>query len=422
MTQRVSVKIHYGWWIVTVTFLSLLMYSGCIYFSFSLFVKPLQAEFGWNRSTIMGAFAFMFLVIGISSPFVGRAMDRYGPKIAISLGALIAALGFGSLIIMDGPLHYYLSYVIIGMGGAGMGPVPSTAIVSNWFHEKRGLAIGIMSAGIGVGGMVITPFVGGVVIPHFGWKVGYVSLCALTSIMIPLAMIFIKTKPADEPTADAGKREDERLERTVPPVSASEDLTLRDALFSSAFWIIAGSFLLSQFGIVGTTQSQVPYLQDIGFPVTMAAAALGGVGLVSAFSKLFFGWLCDQIKPKYAFSIGVFFMAGGTFILMSVGPRSPVFILWIYAFVMGFGAGSWLPAMSMLVSTNFGLISYGAIFGAITLAFDIGVSTGPFLAGYIYDMTHSYYWAFVTFILLYFLAIPSMLFVRRPKIKARAVS
>ncbi|MBW1768215.1 MAG: MFS transporter, partial [Deltaproteobacteria bacterium] len=392
MIRFIYPKIHYGWWIVTITFLSCFIFSGAIYFAFSLFVKPLQAEFGWERSTIMAGFTFLFLAIGIASPFAGKAVDRYGPKIVMSMGALIAAAGFVSLIAMDTPLYFYISYITIGVGGSAMGPISSTAAVSEWFEEKRGLAIGIMSMGIGLGGLVIAPFVGGVVIPYFGWKVAYIILGSLMGIMVPLAMLVIKTRPRDEPSIQIEKQNDERSIPTDPLVSASRDLTLRDALFSPAFWIIAGSFALSQFGITGTLQSQV-------------------IGLVSAFSKLFFGWLCDQVNPKYAFSVGVLFMAGGTFILLNIGPRSPLSVFWFYALIMGFSAGSWLPTMSMLVSTNFGLMSYGTIFGAVSLVFNIGGSAGPFWAGYVFDATRSYQWAFVTFIILYFLAIPAMLFV-----------
>ena len=136
---------------------------------------------------------------------------------------------------------------------------------------------------------------------------------------------------------------------------------------------------------------------------------------MSAFSKLFFGWVCDLIKSKYAFALGVFFMAVGTFILMVIDPTSPMFIMWAYSVTMGFGGGSWLPVISMIVSTNFGLASYGAIFGAVALIQNLGVSMGPLFAGYIYDTTNGYHWAFVIFMVLYALAIPTVLAVRRPK-------
>ena len=411
--QGFNFNVNYGWWIVAATFYSSLIFSGCIYFAFSLFVKPLQAEFGWSRSTIMAAFSLLFISLGIASPLAGRAVDRYGPKVVMSLGTLITALGFASLIALASPLHYYISYLIIGIGGAAIGPVTSTAVVSGWFQEKRGLAIGFMSTGIGVGGLILAPLVGGLIIPKIGWRAGYLCISLLTGTLIPLTLFVIKTKAAYESDIRIALHQD-GPKGMIGQETGTNELNLRDALFSPAFVFIAGAFMLSQFSINGTIQSHVPHLQDIGFPVTTASVALGGIGLVSAFSKLFFGWLCDKINPKYAFSIGVLFMSGGTFILTMIGPTSPMLVLWSYTLIMGIGAGSWLPAMSMLVSRNFGLAAYGAIFGAATLAHNIGVSTGPLFAGYVYDITRNYHWAFMLFMLFYFCSIPAMLALKRP--------
>jgi len=385
-------------WILLVAFYGCLIFSGCIYFSFSLFVKPLQAEFGWDRSTLMAAFTLLFLTIGLTSPFSGKAVDRYGPKAVMSAGALISATGFLSLLLLSTPLHYYLCYVVIGIGGAAMGPVPSTSLVSEWFKENRGLAIGLTSMGIGVGGLILAPIVGGFVIPVLGWKAGYLAIGLFTATLVPFAVMGIRKKPIHPsdpllPPNPAGPRRDEG--RPSPSVG------VKKALFSASFCLIAAAFMMSQFGINGTVQSQVPHLQDIGFPVATASAALGALGLTSAFSKLFFGWLCDRIQPKNAFLIGIFFMIGGTSVLRTIQPDSSRLVIWLYAVIMGFGAGSWLPIMSMLVSTNFGLASYGTIFGAVTLAHNIGVSTGPLFAGHVYDRTMGYEAAFTVFIVLY---------------------
>ena len=254
--------------------------------------------------------------------------------------------------------------------------------------------------------------VGGCIIPVFGWRMGYLCLSILAVTTIPTALLVIKKREIDTTTV-----QHETLSGTMgkdTPVDVPNDLSLPDALKTSAFWFIAGAILLSQFALVGTILSQVPHLQDIGFPVTTAATALGGIGLLSAFSKLFFGWVCDLIKSKYAFALGVFFMAMGTFLLMVIDPTTPLFIIWAYSMTMGFGGGSWLPVISMIVSTNFGLASYGAIFGAAILIQNLGASTGPLFAGYIYDMTKGYHWAFVPFMVLYAIAIPTVLAVRQP--------
>jgi MFS family permease len=110
-------------------------------------------------------------------------------------------------------------------------------------------------------------------------------------------------------------------------------------------------------------------------------------------------------------------MAGGTFILMNIDPDAGTAILWLYTLIMGIGAGSWLPTLSMLVSKNFGLAAYGSIFGALSFVFNMGVSAGPLLAGSIFDVSGGYHWAFVTFMVSYAIAIPVMFAAVKPNVQ-----
>jgi len=416
MAHKFYFKIFYGWWIVLVTFLCTAIWSGCGSYAFSLFVRPLEEVFGWNRAGIMAAFTIMLITMGLSSPLAGRAADRYGPKKVILMGTGITGLGFVFLSSLNSHWHFYMSYLFIGIGIAAMGMVPSTMVVSKWFNEQRGLAIGIMASGFGIGGMVFAPFVGGYLIPNFGWRTAYLSLGLLTwGIVIPLVVTVIKTKPADMGLCPDGKEDQGPSHISSSSIPTPERMTLGKALFTSAFWLIAGAFFVSQFGVMGTIQSQVPHLQDMGISTTFAATALGGMGLISAFSKIAFGWLCDRIKPKYACGIGIILQAGGTLILMNIQSTSSLVIIWLYVIFFGLGMGHWLPAVSMIVSTTFGLASYGAIFGVVILFLNVGTSLGPLTAGYIYDITNSYSWAFSIFMGLYLMALLAIMGVRRPR-------
>ncbi len=409
-------KVFYGYWIVLVAFLCLFIYSGCGFYAFSLFVRPLQADLGWNRGEIMAAFTILILIMGVTSPFIGRVVDRYGARQVIAIGALVVGLGFVLLSLMNDLWHFYLGYTVIGIGMAAMGQVPASTVVSNWFQKKRGLAIGIMSTAVGGGGFVLAPLVGGYLIPDFGWRVSYLALALLTWVLIiPLALVVIKTRPADMGLYPYGVETPETVAVTKAPLSASSGLTPRMALATSTFWLIAISFLASGFSSVGIVLSQVPHLEDIGFPIATAVTALGVVGLGSAIGKFGFGWLCDRISPNYACSIGLGLQIVGIIILINVEPASPPAIVWLYAIMVGLGAGSWLPTMSLLTSTNFGLASYGAIFGMVSLLQSIGTATGPLLAGYMYDAMNSYHWAFIIFLSLYAIALPAILVLRRPK-------
>jgi len=405
-------KVFYGYWIVVATFFCVFITSGCGFYAFSLFVKPLEADFGWGRGVIMAASTIYFMVVGVAAPFVGRLVDRYGASKVIAIGAFIAGLGFILLRLMNNLWYFYGGWTVVGVGMAAAGIVPAATLVSNWFKERRGTAIGIMSAGVGAGGFVLAPLIGGYLIPNFGWRASYLALALLTwAVVIPLALLVIRTKPADMGLYPDGVEAPE----AAALLSSSEGLTPKMALATSAFWLIAVSFLTSTFGQVGILQNQVPHLEDMGFPAAMAATTLSVVGLGSLIGKFSFGWLCDQIQAKYAWCICLGFQLASIIMLINIGPASSRAIIWLYAIVMGLGSGGWLPIMSMLVSSTFGLASYGTIFGMVTFAEQTGTATGPLTAGYMYDTMNTYHWAFIIFLLLCIVATATILGVRRPK-------
>ena len=409
-------KVFYGYWIVAAAFLCAFMDSGCGYYSFSLFVTPLEADLGWGRSTIMGAWTMRFLALALVSPLVGRLVDRYGVRKIMPIGAIIAGLGFVLLSQIKNLWHFYLGWTAVGIGMASLGLIPASAVVSNWFEKRRGIALGIMGIGFGAGG-VLSPLIGGYLIPNFGWRVSYFALALLMWILVPLVLLVIRTKPADMGLYPDGVEDPEAVakSKSEKSPSPSKGLTLKMALATSSFWLISVSFLVASISETGITQSQVPFFEDIGFSAAMAATTLAVVGICSAIGKFFFGWLCDHIEVTYARAIGIGFLIAGAIILTILQAESPAVLIWLYAVLKGIGTGSWMSTISMLTSTSFGLASYGAIFGMMSLLMSIGVGVGPLFAGYMHDITGNYLVAFIVFIILLVVAIPTILVVRRPK-------
>jgi len=409
-------RFFYGYWVAASAFVLIFVSGGIGFYVFSLFVRPLQAEFGWGRGEIMIGLTTFFLIGGIAAPYIGRVIDHYGARMVTFGGALTLGLGLVFLSLMQNIWHYYVSYIIIAIGWVAMGPVPATTLVSNWFEKRRGTALGIMSTGMGAGGLVLSPLMG-YFISSFGWRESYLALAIFTWVtIIPLALFVIRTKPSDMNLEPYGAEvaEINIIDQALP--IAEQGLTLKQALSTPALWMIGLAFLMGSFAGNGTIQNQVPHLEDIGFPLTTAAAALGAVGLGSVIGKLFFGWLCDKIPAKLAWAIALGLGLTGIIILVNINAESPPAMLWLYAIVIGVGLGGYLPIASMLVSSHFGLVSYGAIFGMVSFLQSIGISTGPLVAGYMYDAMDTYHWALIIFAAVCATGISIILMVRRPKL------
>ena len=404
-------RIFYGYWLVLVTFIFLFLAIGCGSFAFSLFVTPLQQALGWGRGQIMAGFTIFFVTMGLVSPLVGRFVDHYGARPVIPLGAVVMGLGFVVVSRMSDLWLFYAGYVLIGAGAAGFGQVPCSAVISHWFKKRRGTAIGLMAAGVGAGG-VLAPLISDI-ISNQGWRMAYLAMAVLVwAIVIPLGLIVVRTRPVEMGMYPDG----EPIPAGTPKQAASSvsGVPLREAARTTTFLLIAISFFCGCFSSMGLVQAPVPFLQDIGFPIATAASALSAVGIGSALGKIAFGWLCDKMQPNKAWALGQAMMVGSVVMLLGVNAESSIALIWGYALLAGFGMGAWLPTLSILASRNFGLAFYGAIFGALNLVQSTGTATGPFFAGLMYDATGTYYWAFVTFGVLFLIGIPVILLVKKP--------
>jgi len=191
--------------------------------------------------------------------------------------------------------------------------------------------------------------------------------------------------------------------------------TLRQALGTPVFWLMAIAFSFSNFANMGAIQSSAPFLEDIGYPTALAASALGAIGFGSGSGKILFGWLCDKIRANLACAIGIGMQLAAVLMLLTLRADSPLIVIWAYALLLGLGVGAWLPTLSLLTSTSFGLLFYGAVFGALNLCQSLGTAAGPLFAGAVHDVTGSYHGAFITAAILLAISLPSALLVKRPR-------
>ncbi len=409
--------LFWGWYVVLGAFLIQAINYGARY-SFGVFVKPMAEEYGWSRSVISAGMSVMVLAYGIAGVFTGRLADRIAPRWIITAGAVVMAAGLFLTALIREPWHLYVTYGVLGgVGAACLGVVVCNSSVGKWFARRRGLAIGLASIGVGAGTMVTVPLAGYVVKVH-GWQWGFAAIGAFVLIIgVGLSQWLMgRTKPEDYGLLPDGKETAGGNPASAPaPTSApGPDLSLRPVLADPQFWIIVASYSLAVLAEMSVMVHLVPYALDRQIDRVAAASSLGAIGTASILGRFFFGWLCDRIRDaKYAAALGFLIMAAGMLILLNTTTAA---VLFAHALLFGFGYGSITALSPFLLADRFGRHILGATYGIqVFFVMAIGGSTGPMIAGYLYDLTGSYRSAWLLNLALLAVVTSLILVLKKPR-------
>ena len=393
----------YGWVVVASLFLALAISYG-VYYSFSVFYVALLEEYGWSRASTAGVFSLFVLVIAAGGAVAGTLIDRFGPSKVVPVGGILLALGLVATSRLTELWQFYLYFgVISGLGLSCSGWVPSVTLVNRWFADKRGVAMGIASAGIGFGTVSVVPFVQHL-ISTVGWRTAFLVLAALSLILIaPQAAALLKGHPAElglKPDGNslggspAGARAVQRPMVVVDAVWAARPWSVATAMGTPRFWLLGATTF---FGIL-TNQMlwvhQAAYLVDNGYDKMLAASMVGLAGLASMPGKVFWGNLADRLGRELAYSMGMAAMlvAIGLLVLTGAFPVVALVPLFAVAFAVGYAVTA--PILPISVADVFGGRNFGAIFGVVNLNSGLGSAVGAWLAGFVFDVTGSYLSAF----------------------------
>lgn len=380
-------KIFYGWWVVLAAGIGLSVHIGPIIAgTFGLFLKPLNQEFGWSRAEISLAFSLSTLVLTGVGPLVGRLVDRLGARRVIVPSVLIFGLGVLSLYFLSTSLwHFYALYLLIGVAGSGTTPVPYSQVISRWFDKKRGLALGLVMAGIGLGAF-ITPPLAQALITGVGWRQAYVLLGFLTiGVTIPVVGLFLKETPQMMGLLPDG----ETVTRAGATKQSGQEpgMNSREAWHTGAFWLMVSAFFLMSVSFHGFLIHLVPLLTDRGASAQSAALVMSLSAVAGLLGQVGGGYLLDRFFAPY---VAVCFFGGsalGVFLLWSGAVGGLAFVA---AVLMGLGVGVQLDLMAYMVSRYFGLRAFGEIYSYVFAAFTLGGVIGPLLMGMGFDATGSY--------------------------------
>ena len=388
----------YGWVVVAVTFVTMAIGVNART-AFSLFFPPILTEFGWERGVTAGAFSFGFVVSGVVSPLIGRLMDRAGPRAVMELG--IALMGGGLLLapLTSAPWHLYVTIgVMVGAGSVCLGYSGFSLFLPNWFIRRRGLAIGIAFAGVGIGSITLLPWVQHV-IEQRGWR----AACTAVGLMVLIALapinLLLRKRPEDLallPDGDASAHEAaaKPVSNILNPIWAATDWTLPRALRTTRFWWLALGFFCGLYIWYAVQVHQTKFLLDIGFSPNVGVWALGVVSLLGIPGQIALGHASDRIGRETVWAISClgFAICFASLIALKYQPSLPLVYLMVFTQgALGYGLTS---VMGAVVLEIFQGPHYGSIFGTIMLIGLSGGALGPWLTGLVYDLTGSYIIAF----------------------------
>jgi len=400
--------LHYGWVMALIAFSVLATYA-IVVFSFGVFLKPLTAEFHWERGALTGAFSMKMLLSGILAIFAGRLSDRYGPRFLVTMSGLLIGVGFLLMSQINSLWQVYLNWGLLISIGSSCCFVPVMSTVPRWFAKRTAVAIGISAAGFGVGAVITPPLVQWL-ISSYGWQQAFIIQASITfTIIVPLAQ-FMKHSPQRIGLKPYG----EGVIDKQSLASAIKGLSFIQAIETGRFWIYSVIQFLFWFCCLLIIVHIVPYTSDIGFSEVAAASILSIIAGISIVGRLFMGFIADRIGGRLALSICLT-LAGLTLIWLLFAKE--LWMFYLFAVVFGFAYGSVVPLETLVPAELFGLSSLGIILAAAMAFTTTGGALGPFFAGKIFDITGNYSSALIICIILVTLAIILSIILLRCKVR-----
>ena len=416
---------YYGWLIVGIAFVTMAI-SVTARTAFSLLLPPLVGEFGWERGLVAGAFSFGFLISAALSPIVGRLMDRHGPRLVIETGVCLMAAGLLLAPAIEEPWHLYATLgLLVGCGTNLMSFTAQSLFLPNWFVRRRALAISIAFSGVGVGAIVLLPWLQ-TIIEHSGWRASCWVLGLLVIFVLCPLNLLARKRPEDIGLLPDGASfgvaaaEGRRVSNIAGPVWTSIEWTLVRAMRTSRFWWIVLAYFCGLFAWYAVQVHQTKYLIEVGFTPFVAAWALGSVGVVAIPGQIGLGALSDRVGREWVWSIACCGFAVCYIALIALEHAQSQALLYLMVVSQGLLGYALTSVMGPVVAEIFEGPHYGSIFGTITIALIGGGAAGPWVTGVIYDATGTYEPAFLLSILCCVVSIGA-LWIAAPR-KVRLVS
>ena len=393
-TPAPNPRFFYGYIVVAASFVIMVVAQG-VYIVFGIFFNPLLEEFGWTRAVISGAYSLSSIIQGVLGIAMGGLVDRFGPRIVVTVCGVFLGAGYILMSRINTEWQIYLFYgVIAGIGMSGLW-VPLLSPISRWFVARRSLMTGIVMSGMTIGG-VAAPLIVSRLIVAYDWRLTFIIIGGVALFGIVLFAQFLKRDYGRPGQLTDVAGEDTRRKSSPAIIGYN----FKEAIHTVQFWLCFGILFCFGYSILAIVVHLVPYITGLGFSDVSAAGVLAvnnGVGIIGNF--FVGGIIGDRIGNRKVLLIG-FVLAIASLVWLL--PSRELWMFHLFAIILGIAAGSVGTSESPLVARLFGLKNHGLLYGVFVLGFSIGGAAGPFVTGYIYDVSRSYHSAFLVCIAFMF--------------------
>lgn len=399
-----SRHVYYGWWLFFAACL-IMFSSGTAGVSLtSLFVKPVTEEFGWSRGLISGAISLGTFMGGLVAPFIGRIIDQKGARVILTVGCLMQGISLIGLSMTRNIWSLYLCICLARVNFSSLVIVGAPTAVSNWFVAKRAKLLSFLIIADRVSMATLSPLAQWMIITA-GWRVAWSvlgSICIIIGV-IP-AFVLIRRAPEDYGLLPDGVRKNSTMQDQdayQSPSGKTDELSFTDALKTRALWILMAVQFMVGMVATGLGIHRIPYLSDRGIDESSLSGILILIAIGMILGAYFWATLTTKLRGNIVISMNLFGMAFTVLFLMNVNSAE---LAYIYAFLDGLMISGSQTLMLVVMANYFGRGILGRIRGITTPVWNAGFALGPLFAGLVYDFNDSYTFAFITFIVLAFVA------------------
>lgn len=388
-------RLHYGWIVAGVTFLTLLASAG-IRSTPGILIIPLEKEFGWTRATVSLAVSINLLLYGLFGPFSAALMDRIGVRRVMLTALTLVAAGVGLTTLMRAAWQLVLLWgVVVGLGTGTMALVLGAYIANRWFAERRGVVMGLLTASTATGQLLFLPFLASLVV-RSGWRSAVLAVAGVALLIVPFVYVFMRNDPRDVGLRPFGATADAApVSSGANPVAAAL-AGLGEGWRSRDFWLLVGSFFIcgaSTNGLIGT--HLIPASMEHGIPEVTAAGLLAAIGVFDLIGTTVSGWLSDRWDNRYLLC-WYYGLRGLSLLYLPYALGTQFVGLAAFAVFYGLDWVATVPPTVRLTADIFGRQKVGVMYGWISAGHQLGAATAAFGAGAVRSYLGSYQVAFMT--------------------------